>query len=73
MVGELTNGWIGYIPTRKAFEENMQDVPAEAMSGFDHRGYEVRSALSRGLLPGCGERLADAAVEMLAQATKEGQ
>ena len=73
LVGELTNGWIGYIPTRKAFEENMQDVPAEAMSGFDHRGYEVRSALSRGLLPGCGERLADAAVEMLAQATKEGQ
>ena len=64
-VSELANGWVGYIPTKKAFEENMKDVPAESMKKFDHKGYEVRSALSRGFLPGVGEAIADTAVELL--------
>jgi len=64
-VSELANGWVGYVPTRKAFEENMKDVPSEAMKSFDRKGYEVRSALSRGFLPGIGEVIADAAVELL--------
>lgn len=66
-VSSLANGSIGYIPTRKAFEENMKDVPAESMSGFDHRGYEVRSALARGFLPGAGELMADTACKLLDQ------
>ncbi len=65
VVSELTNGWIGYVPTRKAFEENMSHVTSERMSGFDHMGYEVRSALSRGYLPGVGEAIADTAVAVL--------
>jgi hypothetical protein len=65
IVSELTNGWVGYVPTRRAFEENMGDVPASRMETFDHLGYEVRSALSRGLQPGVGEAMADAAVEVL--------
>lgn len=65
-VAELANGWVGYIPTRKAFAENLAHVPAEPMKAFDHMGYEVRSALSRGFLPGVGEALADAAVRALA-------
>jgi hypothetical protein len=64
-VSELANGWVGYIPTKKAFDENMKDVPADAMKQFDHKGYEVRSALSRGFLPGVGEVMADKAVELL--------
>ena len=64
-VSELANGWVGYVPTKKAFEENMKDVPAERMESFDHKGYEVRSALSRGFLPGVGELMADTAVELL--------
>jgi len=64
-VSELANGWVGYVPTKKAFEENMKDVPAERMESFDHKGYEVRSALARGFLPGIGEAMADAAVELL--------
>ena len=43
----------------------MKDVPAERMESFDHKGYEVRSALSRGFLPGIGELMADTAVELL--------
>ncbi|MAF09217.1 hypothetical protein CMK11_02100 [Candidatus Poribacteria bacterium] len=65
IVSELTNGCIDYVPTRKAFEENMAHVTAERMSGFDHMGYEVRSALSRGYLPGVGEAIADTAVGVL--------
>ncbi|MGQ9610108.1 MAG: neutral/alkaline non-lysosomal ceramidase N-terminal domain-containing protein [bacterium] len=64
-VSELANGWVGYVPTKKAFEENMKDVPSEPMKEFDHKGYEVRSALSRGFLPGIGEVMADTAVELL--------
>jgi neutral ceramidase len=64
-VSELANGWVGYVPTKKAFEENMKDVPTETMKAFDHKGYEVRSALSRGFLPGVGEAMADTAVEIL--------
>jgi hypothetical protein len=64
-VSELANGSIGYIPTRKAFEQNTKDVPSNPMKSFDHRGYEVRSALSGGFLPGGGEMIADAAVELL--------
>ncbi|MBD3184525.1 hypothetical protein GF312_19740 [Candidatus Poribacteria bacterium] len=64
-VSELANGWVGYIPTKKAFEENMKDVPSTSMKIFDHKGYEVRSALSRGLLPGVGELMADTCVELL--------
>jgi neutral ceramidase len=64
-VSELANGWVGYIPTKKAFEENMKDVPSEPMKRFDHKGYEVRSALSRGFMPGVGEFMADTAVELL--------
>jgi len=64
-VSELANGWVGYVPTRKAFEENMKDVSSEPMKRFDHKGYEVRSALSRGFLPGVGELIADTAVELL--------
>ena len=64
-VSELANGWVGYVPTKKAFEENIKDVPAEPMKSFDHKGYEVRSALSRGFLPGVGELIADTAVELL--------
>lgn len=63
-VSELANGWVGYIPTDKAFGENMKDVPAEPMKSFDHKGYEVRSALSRGFLPGVGELMADTAVQL---------
>jgi hypothetical protein len=64
-VSELANGWVGYVPTKKAFEKNMKDVPSEPMKNFDHKGYEVRSALSRGFLPGVGELIADTAVELL--------
>ena len=64
-VSELANGWVGYVPTKKAFEQNMKDVPAERMASFDHKGYEVRSALSQGYLPGIGEAMADKAVELL--------
>ncbi len=64
-VAELANGWVGYVPTRKAFEENMRHVSAEPMKTFDHMGYEVRSALSRGLLPGVGEAMAEAALQAL--------
>ncbi|MFQ6043932.1 MAG: hypothetical protein ACE5PV_24025 [Candidatus Poribacteria bacterium] len=65
-VSELANGWVGYIPTKKAFEENMKHVSSGPMKNFDHKGYEVRSSLSRGFLPGVGEVIADAAVELLA-------
>ncbi len=64
-VSELANGWVGYVPTKKAFDENMKDVPSDPMKTFDHKGYEVRSALSRGFLPGIGELMADTAVELL--------
>jgi hypothetical protein len=64
-VSELANGWVGYTPTKKAFDENMKDVPSDSMKQFDHKGYEVRSALSRGFLPGVGEAMADKAVELL--------
>ena len=64
-VSELANGCVGYVPTRKAFEQNMAHVSTERMDKFDHMGYEVRSALSRGFLPGMGEAMADAAVELL--------
>lgn len=64
-VTELANGIVGYIPTHKAFEENMEHVSSDRMKKFDHMGYEVRSALSRGFLPGVGEQMADAAVELL--------
>jgi hypothetical protein len=64
-VSELANGWVGYVPTKKAFEENIKHVSAEPMKNFDHKGYEVRSALSRGFLPGVGELIADTAVELL--------
>jgi len=67
LVSELTNGWIDYVPTRKAFEENMRHVSSDPMDGFDHMGYEVRSALSWGYLPGVGEAIADTAVELLEQ------
>jgi len=63
-VSELANGWVGYVPTKKAFEENMKDVPSDPMKTFDHKGYEVRSALSRGFLPGIGELMADTAIEL---------
>jgi len=43
----------------------MKDVPSAPMQNFDHKGYEVRSALSRGFLPGVGEAMADAAVGSL--------
>jgi len=69
-VAELANGWVGYVPTRKAFEENMGDVSAERMSGFDHMGYEVRSALSSGYAPGIGEVMADAAVRLLEETAR---
>ena len=69
-VAELANGWVGYVPTRKAFEENMGDVSAERMSGFDHMGYEVRSALSNGYAPGIGEAMADAAVRLLEETAR---
>ena len=68
IVSELTNGWIGYVPTRKAFEENMGHVSGERMAAFDHMGYEVRSALSRGYLPGVGEAIAETAVGLLLEA-----
>jgi len=64
-VSELANGWVGYVPTKKAFEENMKHVPSDPMKSFDHKGYEVRSALSRGFLPGVGELIAETAVELL--------
>ncbi len=54
-VSELANGWVGYVPTKKAFEENMKDVPSEPMKEFDHKGYEVRSALSRAFCPVSGK------------------
>jgi hypothetical protein len=68
IVSELTNGWIGYVPTRKAFEENMGHVSGERMAAFDHMGYEVRSALSRGYLPGVGEAIAETAGGLLLEA-----
>jgi neutral ceramidase len=64
-VAELGNGWVGYVPTRKAFDENMKDVPLERMTNFDHKGYEVRSALSMGFEPGIGELMANTAVQLL--------
>jgi len=72
-VAELANGWVGYVPTRKAFEENMKYVSAEPMKGFDHMGYEVRSALSRGFLPGVGEAMAEAALRALAMLASPGR
>jgi len=70
-VSELANGWVGYIPTKKAFEQNTKDVSSEPMKSFDPKGYEVRSALSRGFLPGVGEAMADTAVELLETLAKE--
>lgn len=67
LVAELANGALGYVPTRQAFEENMAHVSSERMEQFDHMGYEVRSALSRGLLPGAGETMADTAVRLLSR------
>ena len=64
---ELANGSIGYVPTRAAFDENMAHVSSTRMERFDHLGYEVRSALSRGYLPGVGEAIADGAVRLLQQ------
>ena len=37
------------------------------MESFDHKGYEVRSALAMGFEPGIGELMADAAVKLLAR------
>jgi neutral ceramidase len=49
-IAELANGWHGYIPTRQAFE---------------HGGYEPRLGLTSRLVPEAGERMADAAVNLL--------
>ncbi len=50
MVIELANDWLGYIPTRRAFEEG---------------GYETRLARSSKALPETGEQWADVAVRLL--------
>jgi len=49
-VTSLTNGEVGYIPTRRAFEEG---------------GYETIPARSSPLAPGAGEMVAEAALELL--------
>ena len=50
VVVELANGYEGYLPTRRAYEEG---------------GYEVRTARSSKLAPGCGESVVEAAVRVL--------
>ena len=69
-VSELANGWIGYVPTKKAFEEN-PNVSSRPMRGFARNGYEIRSALSQGFVPGFGEVIADASVEFLRRTWKK--
>jgi len=52
-VVELTNSGLGYIPTREAFEQGT--------------GYEERLARSSELVPEAGDRMVDAALELLEQ------
>lgn len=49
-VAELANDWIGYLPDRKAFELG---------------GYQTWTGLHSLAEPGTGERMVDAAVELL--------
>ncbi|RPJ51754.1 MAG: hypothetical protein EHM21_01945 [Chloroflexi bacterium] len=51
-VVELANGWHGYIPTQEAFQ---------------HGGYEARLGYTSRLVPGAGERMVEAALELLAK------
>ncbi|MHB0856090.1 MAG: hypothetical protein ACYC5M_00800 [Anaerolineae bacterium] len=50
LVAELANGWHGYVPTQEAFE---------------HGGYEPRLAFSSRLAPEAGDRMCDAAIDLL--------
>lgn len=49
-VVELANGYAGYSPTEKAFSEG---------------GYEIRTARSSFIAPGCGEQIAKVAIDLL--------
>lgn len=50
MICELANGYEGYVPTEKAFQEG---------------GYETRLARSSKLVPGAGEEMVSAALEIV--------
>lgn len=50
MIVELANGWVGYLPTERAFEAG---------------GYEVRTCRSSQLEPDAARRIVDAAVALL--------
>jgi hypothetical protein len=52
VICELANGYVGYVPTRQA---------------FDHGGYEPRFAYSSRLVPEAGDLMTDAALELLHQ------
>jgi len=55
-VAELANGWHGYVPTREAFA---------------HGGYEARLGFPSRLVPEAGDRMCQAALELLRELTKE--
>ena len=53
-VAELVNGWVGYVPTKKAFE------PAEG-------GYEVQFLSSSKLAENAGDTMVDEIIDMEGQ------
>lgn len=57
-VVELANGAHGYVPTREAHE---------------HGGYEPRLKMTSCLVPGAGERMCDAALQMLVELERGGR
>lgn len=52
LVAELANGWHGYVPTEEAFA---------------HGGYEARLGFQSRLAPEAGDRMCEAALELLAE------
>jgi hypothetical protein len=55
-VAELANGWHGYVPTLEA---------------FDHGGYEPRLGYQSRLVPGAGDIMCDAALDLLQELVGE--
>jgi neutral ceramidase len=51
-ISEVTNGWHGYVPIQEAFQ---------------HGGYETRLGDASRLVPEAGDRMCDAAIELLKQ------
>jgi hypothetical protein len=53
MVAELMDGYVGYIPTAKAFQRG---------------GYETWTAITSQLVPGTGERLVQTTQQLMSKA-----